>query len=845
MKNKTLRFLTVTLILISAFCACIFTFLAFFMNTKSMETINKVGVIYMSGMNDRISRHFQTTLEYQLSHLEDITVAVPPEENADFQSVKERMTYAAQARGFEYLAFYSEDGQVQTLYGDPIDITDSESFLSSLGSDQKKITVGTDKEGNRMLILGISVAYSIADKKYITIVAGLPVDYIKDILALDEKDSMVYSHVIRRDGTFVIRSGSAFRDSYFDRIRAEYGTTTKNAEQYVLELQEAMNESRNYSSVYEAGNERNHIYCSALPYCEWYLVTVMPYGTLNQAVSNMSSLWIYMVLGGCGVILIALFLIFIVYFRMTHIQIQALEHARQDAEHANMAKSEFLSNMSHDIRTPMNAIVGMTAIASAHLDNPQQVQNCLKKIALSSRHLLGLINDVLDMSKIESGKMTLSMDRISLREIMDGIVNIIQPQIKAKQQSFSVTLRDVSVENVYCDSVRLNQVLLNLLSNAVKFTPENGDIQLSLYEELSPLGDSHIRVHLLVKDNGIGMSPEFVGKVFESFVREDRNRVHKTEGTGLGMAITKYIVDAMGGTIEVQSEEGKGTQFHVTLDLEKALEQEEEMLLPNWNMLVVDDDEQLCQGAVESLKSIGVRAEWTLDGETAVQMVAEHHRNHDDYHIILLDWKLPGMNGIQTAKEIRSQMDMDVPILLISAYDWSEIEDEAKEAGINGFIAKPLFKSTLFYGLKSFVEPSEIAQSTTEEEHISLGGKRILVAEDNELNWEIAAELLSALDMELEWAENGQICVEKFRQSPVGYYDAILMDIRMPVMTGYEAAEMIRGLERADAQLPIIAMTADAFAEDVKKCIEHGMNAHVAKPIDVQEVARMLKQYLI
>ena len=311
------------------------------------------------------------------------------------------------------------------------------------------------------------------------------------------------------------------------------------------------------------------------------------------------------------------------------------------------------------------------------------------------------------------------------------------------------------------------------------------------------------------------------------------------------MAITKYIVDAMGGTIEVQSEQGKGTMFCVTLDLEKAIVQEEDMILPAWRMLVVDDDEQLCLSAVKSLKTIGVEADWTLDGESAVQMVEKRHLQHDDYHIILLDWKLPGMNGIKTANEIHRKLGDDIPIILISAYDWSDIEEEARDAGITGFISKPLFKSTLYYSLRKFAGIADEKKIEYEDKTEDFSGRRILLAEDNDLNWEIAEELLGEIGFSMDRAENGKIGVEMFENSDIGFYDAILMDIRMPIMNGYEATETIRALDRADAaEIPIIAMTADAFSEDHKKCLEAGMNAHIAKPIDMQEVVKQLKKYM-
>ncbi len=844
--KKTLRFLVVSLIAVSLLCVGIFSFLAFYMNQRSGETISSVGKIYMSGMSQQISMHFETTMDLRLSQVEALVETnLPGSKNRD--ALMEDLVYSAKARGFEHLALYSTDGSFETLYGSDLTVIDPEPFLSSLNEGTKKIAVGVDPDGNRLVLMGVSSTYPMSGGKTCTaLVAALPVDYISSTLSLDDEDGMMYSHIIRQDGTFVIRSGEAYRDNYFDRIYAIYDELGGNgAGQHIEELQAAMDAGEDYSTVLVIGRERRHLLCTKLPYSEWYLVVVMPYGSLNEEITQLSRQWSSMAIAGCAVVLAALLLIFFRYIQITKQQLAELEQARQDAVSANKAKSEFLSNMSHDIRTPMNAIVGMTAIATANIGNQQQVQHCLKKIALSSKHLLNLINDVLDMSKIESGKMTLNIDQLSLREMMDGIVNIVQPQVRAKQQQFDIFIHDIVSENVCCDSVRLNQVVLNLLSNAVKFTPVEGSIHIALYQESSPKGEDFIRTHLLVKDSGIGMSPEFQAKIFDSFSREDNRRVQRTEGTGLGMAITKFIVDAMGGSIQLRSEQGRGSEFHVTLDLEKSTVQEADMVLPDWNMLVVDDDKELCESTVASLKSIGLHAEWALDGESAVQMAEERFLRHDGYHIILLDWKLPGMDGIETARELRRRLGENIPILLISAYDWGDIEAEAKSVGINGFISKPLFKSTLFYGLRPFVDTGETAPEILPQEHeADFTGRRVLLAEDNELNWEIANELLTSLGLELDWAENGRVCVEKFSAAAQGHYDAILMDLRMPIMTGYEATQAIRALDRPDASLPIIAMTADAFSEDIQRCLDAGMNAHISKPIDLREVSRLLEKYL-
>ena len=843
--NSATRFLTVSLALILLLTVCIFSFLAFFMSRKSAETISAVGTTYMTGMGEKVTQHFATTIELRLSQVDSLVGSIPPD-SASPSSLRAELARNAKARDFVALAYYSPTGAFDMIYGDEPVLADPDSFLASMNNGDKKVAVASIATGQKDVLLGVSAEYLMADGTTSTaLVASLPADYIADTLSLYSENSLVYSHIIRRDGSFVIRSGDAFRENYFDRIQSLFEEQGESGEQYIRELEAAMDKGEDYSALMVFGSERRHLQCNKLPYSEWYLVTVLPYGELDQAVSDLSHAWLYLVFLGCAVVLLALLLVFWQYFRLLREQMVELEAARKEAVHANKAKSEFLSNMSHDIRTPMNAIVGMTAIATANIDDKQQVQNCLKKITLSSRHLLGLINDVLDMSKIESGKLTLNMDQISLREVMDSIVSIAQPQVRSKHQQFDVFIHDISTENVCCDSVRLNQVLLNILGNALKFTPDGGLIQVSLYEEESPKGEGYVRTHIVVKDNGIGMTPEFKAKIFESFVREDSARVRRTEGSGLGMAITKYIVDTMGGTIEVESELGKGSEFHVTLDLERAETPEEEMILPEWNILVVDDDRQLCESTAASLKSIGVKADWTLNAEGALEMLDRRAKARDHYHIILLDWKLPDMDGISAAKEIRRRFGDETPIMLISAYDWSEIESEAKQAGITGFISKPLFRSTLFYGLKPFInDASAAAEQLHEEKYADFTGRHILLAEDNDLNWEIANELLSDLGMELDWAENGRICVDKFEASPVGFYDAVLMDLRMPVMTGYEATEAIRSMDRPDKDIPIIAMTADAFSEDIKKCLDAGMNAHVAKPIDVREVARLLDKFI-
>ena len=857
MKNMVFpRFLKISIALVLCLNIVIFAFLGISIQKMSRGTIENIGAAYMAGMNEQVSLHFETIIALRLTMAESIAHIAVNEDSSEYGS-REEIEYGARARHFLCAALCSSDGEFEMIYGDPVRPNNPDQFLDSLKKGERKATSAVDSSGNNVILFGVPCEYPMSDgSNSFAIVAGLSSQYMGEVLFLESDSPMIYSYVIRKDGSYVIRDQGGANENYFDRLYQIFDGQNEEAEYYIDQMTAAMNESKDYSVILESGESRRHLYCTSLPYCEWYLVTVLPFDKLDHAISGMSSHWLILVYAASFAVVIMLLYIFFQYLRVLKKQVSELKHmntemdaarkaaekARKEAEQANAAKQEFLSSMSHDIRTPMNAIIGMTSIAMANTHNQEQVRECLRKIALSSRHLLGLINDVLDMSKIESGKMTLNIVPVSLREVMDSIV---QPQTKEKNQRFSAAVYEILAEDVCCDSVRLNQVLINLLGNAVKFTPEHGSVRVALYQEAVPEKPSWVRTHFIVKDTGIGMSEEYQKVIFESFSREDNARVQKTEGSGLGMTITKYIVDAMGGSISVQSEQGRGTEFHVVFDMERAKEQEPDRRLPNWNMLIVEEDERLCRNAADTLKSIGINSQWCLSAELAMEMIAERRCQKDDYQIILLGWKLPGISGIKAARKIRSKYGEDSPALLISACDWSEMEDEARKAGISGFVSEPLFKSALFEALMPFAGASdEKVEKVREESDSELKGKRILLAEDNELNWEVARELLSDLELELDWAENGQICLSKFEESPVGYYDAIIMDVRMPLMDGYEATGAIRGLERGDADIPIIAMTADAFSEDIQRCLECGMNDHLAKPIDIQAVALKLKKYL-
>ncbi|RRK32158.1 PAS domain-containing sensor histidine kinase [Schaedlerella arabinosiphila] len=525
-----------------------------------------------------------------------------------------------------------------------------------------------------------------------------------------------------------------------------------------------------------------------------------------------------------------------------------LQDALLQANRASKAKSVFLSNMSHDIRTPMNAIVGFTALAITHIDRPDQVEEYLKKIMTSGNHLLSLINDVLDMSRIESGKMHLDEKPCSLPDILHGLRSIVQSDIHAKQLELYIDTVDVLDEDIYCDKLRLNQVLLNLLSNAIKYTTAGGIISMRVMEKSKVTAD-YASYEFHIKDTGIGMSKEFVTHIFEPFEREKNSTISGIQGTGLGMAITKNIVDMMNGSIEVRSELGVGTEFIVsfTFRLHSGARKPQNIPeLKNCRALVVDDDFNTCDSVSYMLGQIGMRAEWTLSGKEAVLRTRQAVMRGDDYCVYIIDWMLPDMNGVEVTRRIRKETGGNVPVIVLTAYDWADIEEEAKEAGVTAFCSKPLFFSELrscLYSIVNTDEEEELEQEDTKQPEFRTG--RILLAEDNELNQEIAEAILGDAGFEVEIAENGQIAVDMLNKVEPGYYQLVLMDVQMPVMNGYEATREVRSLDNPEiANIPILAMTANAFEEDKQAALRCGMNGHIAKPIDIDNLFGTLRQIL-
>ncbi len=526
-------------------------------------------------------------------------------------------------------------------------------------------------------------------------------------------------------------------------------------------------------------------------------------------------------------------------------KVRQMEDALASAESASHAKSMFLSNMSHDIRTPMNAIIGFSALLMRDADNPVKVREYTRKVTASSHHLLSLINDVLDISKIESGKMVLNISEFELADTVSAVDTVIRPQTNARKQTFDVYVSGLQHEQLIGDETRINQMLINLLSNAVKYTQEGGHIELRVTGEEQ--ASRHFqRLSIVVKDNGYGMTPEYCEKIFDAFTRADNSTTRKVQGTGLGMAITKNIVEMMDGSIQVESEVGKGSAFTVRLDLRIPDESADTQFWENSGIsriLVVDDELEVCENIINLMADTGVHIDYTLQGAQAVEMVLQAKAEQRHYDVILVDWKMPEMDGLETTQKIRAIVPQDVPILVLTAYEWTEIEQPAAKAGISAFLPKPFFVANFRERLMQLQADRRKGQDVEQDENV-LAGRHFLVAEDVELNAEILSEILAMQEVTCKVVENGQLAVEEFVRARPGLYDAILMDVQMPVMNGYDATRQIRLLRRPDAALiPIIAMTANAFTEDVKEALDAGMNAHVAKPVDPQQLSGTLSGF--
>ncbi len=635
--------------------------------------------------------------------------------------------------------------------------------------------------------------------------------------------------MIDLSGDYILK-GPSFKNSSFFEFYKSYNPTDPETSR---ELSDQITSSTGSVSMLNSHGEECILAFTPVSSQEgWTMLGLIPAKDLDVKSSN------WMLVGVVSIGLLVLFIGDLLY--MLHLNQRLIATARK-AESANRAKTDFLSTMSHDIRTPMNAIIGLTTLAEKNVADVDSTKESLRKISLASNHLLTLINDILDISKVESGKLKLSPLTFSIVETVENLVNISQPMIKEKNIDFSFHINQMEKEYLYTDQLRLNQIYINILSNAIKYTEPGGKVTVSLTENPSDIPGC-IRLTYVVSDTGIGMSPEFMENMYNPFSRQVDSRVNSIQGTGLGLTITKQMVELIGGIINCESEQGKGTTFTVILDIPIADRQREDMKFEPLDVLVVDDDETMLQTATDMLESLGATVEQASSGLAAVGMIEHRHLSGKNYNVVLIDWKMPEVDGLETIKKIRSEINSQVPILLISAYDWSDIEDKARNAGANGFITKPLFRSTLYDRINDLMGKNS-SVSEPEDDYSDLQGLNILVAEDNDINWEIISAMLSMFGITSERAENGKVCVDMMSEATEGRYKLIFMDVQMPEMNGLDATRAIRKLENSwAASIPIVAMTADAFSENITECLDAGMNGHIAKPIDVKLVIKEIRR---
>ena len=808
-----------------------------------------------------ISKHDEKSISSGLRHrwddIEGIAKEIKQDKFDNTEDLLKQLNIKSEAAESEEIILLTEDGKA---YSSTYSVKTDEELLNICKNSDKErfasrrdvnMSVAVDSQ-KAVLLLGnkIQEPFTIDGNRFKYIVAYYEIGNLTEELKIESYSGKGYSSVIDEDGFYLVsvyNNNNIFeRDDFYTIIGKEELGDGLTVEQ----IREKIKARESFSLSYVLDGDPRIMACTPMTDVNWYCTMSVPLSIYQEQSMDLLHIITILMIIVLGIIAVVVILIFrnrsqknTMKFEIKHRD--ELESALSLAEQANRAKTTFLNNMSHDIRTPMNAIIGFTTLAKTHIDNKERVIDYLEKITQSSNHLLSLINDVLDMSRIESGKVNIEEKEENLADILHSIRNIIQADINAKQMEFVIDTVNVTDENIYCDKLRLNQILINLISNAIKFTEPGGTISVRVTQK-EVLKNGNGIYEFRVKDNGIGISEEFLKEIFEPFARERNSTVSGIQGTGLGMAITKNIVDMMGGDIKVDSKVGEGTEFIVTLEFKLQEEHKEiEVIkeLQGLHALVVDDDMNSCQSISHMLRQLGLKSDWTMYGKEAVVRATEAKQMKEQYQVYMIDWLMPDMNGIETTRRIRKIVGKNPIIIMLSAYDWGEIEADAREAGVTEFISKPLFPSDLRKVLLKASGHEE--EKNSEKEKINFAGKRILLVEDNMMNREIATEYLQDFGFLVENAENGKDACDKLENCEPGYFDLVLMDIQMPIMNGYEATKTIRAFKNKDiANIPILAMTANAFEEDKKAAKEAGMNGHIAKPIDIEKLVEALKEVL-
>ncbi|BDF70999.1 hypothetical protein CE91St41_17730 [Oscillospiraceae bacterium] len=856
-KTNKRRFVLIFIAAAVLICCVSFWWLLSSSVGTSRATAEEMSTLYLRELTTQTIGHFQTSLRGQFAQLRTAAATVSGEEVESETAYHAFLERTQEYNGFTFLAFLDSRGNYHSVDG----VFPAASQISFLGrllqGEEELVSYNETILGDNMLLLGTPIdPVAYGDETFVAVLAGYDAGSLNTQLALEKKDAQTYLSITTREGTFVINN------SYNTALPKTVNLFSKLERYAVMGAGCPVDGIRadflNGGSgliTYSVNGVDQYLYYAPIPDTDWYMLTVIPYEVVDTAVSGLvdqlNRNTVIMLL----VVVLLLSAVFFTYYVGMNRNERALrrakdeaQEARRRAEDANLAKSEFLSRMSHEIRTPMNGIIGMSVIAMQNRDNPGKVESCLKKVTLSSNHLLALINDVLDMSKIESGKVELRRERFDFRVFLESLGNIYYSQAKAKGVDYETVLVGAVSEALVGDSLRLNQILSNLLSNALKFTPAGGSVQLRVSEFDGGGADgSRLWLRFEVTDTGCGIAEENFGKIFESFEQEHAGVAQRYGGTGLGLSIVKRFSELMGGGVRVSSVLGEGSTFAVELPFGRAGDgHREPVRYEDLSVLVVDDDPDTCEHITTLLGRMRVKSDWVDNGYQAVSRVEIAHSRGENIDVCFIDWKMPNMDGLETARRIRAIEGEDTTVVLITAYDASEIEAEAREAGVADIISKPLFESTIAEALSDVRQGHrQGAGAQTHQIAFDFHGKHVLLAEDNEINREIAVELIGTTGAEIDAAEDGAQAVERFERAAPGYYDLVLMDVQMPVMDGYEATRRIRAMDRPDAKtVPIFAMTANAFAEDAVKSREAGMDAHISKPLDVKALYIKLNEVM-
>lgn len=816
-----------------------------FLKTAQKTTENSVydvSELYLQELTNQKVNQFQINLENQARQLRIAIATINAEDTGSKQKLQNCIRETNRESNFDFFALIDEEGTIYT----ESDVINDPSKYPFVNKDQKEAEVSLERvDGNNLIMVMVPLEdSSFEGRKIIRAAAGINTEAFSDKVFSQYDFGRIFCEVIMADGSFVIKTNHNHlkeKSNLFSGLERE----AVFGENFTLDhLKSDINSGKSGVASYYLQDILHYTYYAPIEGTDWYMKTTIHYDLVSSKIDAVRQTMTQNSLVQLALVVLMLLAAFGIYLSVRR-KNDKLNYQRIQAEESNRAKSTFLSNMSHDIRTPMNAIIGFTNLAIQSKESMERVQGYLVKILASSNHLLTLINDVLEMSRIESGKIYLDETECNLSEILHDLNTIIIGQIEGKQQELLMDAVDVVNEDVYCDKLRLNQILLNLLSNAIKFTPSGGKISVQ-FKQKEEAPEGYGAYELRVKDSGIGMTQEFADKVFTPFERERTSTVSGIQGTGLGMSITKSIVDLMDGRIEVKTVPEQGTEFiiHVNFRLQETQREYTPIAeLTGVKALVVDDDFDACDAATRMLLKLGMQSEWTLSGKEAVLRTKQSVSLNDAFGVYIIDWRLPDLGGVEVARQIRAIVGDSAPILIMTAYDWANIEDEARAAGVNAFCSKPMFMSDLQATLSKAIGQQVLIPEASEEpvDTVDFTGKRVLLVEDNELNREIAHEILSQAGFEVEAAEDGSIAVEMVQESEPGYYDLILMDVQMPIMNGYEATKAIRSLENKElASTVIIAMTANAFEEDKKAALDAGMNDHIAKPIDIEVLFEVL-----